>query len=487
MGTINRREFLRCAMAYGAAMAMSRFSFGGASLPKGKRPNIVFILIDDMGWADVGCFGSNLYETPSIDRLASEGLRFTDGYAACPVCSPTRASIMTGKYPARLRLTNFIAGRRTLKGSPILPADFLVYMPNEEVTIAEVLKSAGYATCHIGKWHMGGEKEHLPESQGFDVNIGGTGSGMPRSYFWPRWKGNPPIRGNFDGEYLPDRLSEEACNFIEAHKQQPFFVYLSHHAVHIPIEGKANKVAKYQIKIKTNHPLKGQQNNPYYAAMVESVDESVGRVMDTLRRLKIDDHTIVVFFSDNGGLSVREGKYTPATTNAPLRAGKGYLYEGGIREPWIVKWPGVVRPGSVCKVPVISVDFFPTVCEMVGLDRRSVKTKGPIDGVSVVPLLKNPDATLDREAIYWHYPHFSNQGGRPGGAIRVGDFKLIERYEFGTLELYDLKKDLGETTNLADKTPHKARQLRQMLHHWRKEVNANMPRPNPNYKPKRNG
>jgi len=293
--------------------------------------------------------------------------------------------------------------------------------------------------------------------------------------------------GNFDGEYLPDRLSQEACTFIEAHKDQPFFIYLSHHAVHIPIEGKMGKIAEYQAKIQATPPAKGEQNNPHYAAMVESVDDSVGRVMDTLRRLKIDDRTIVIFFSDNGGLCTPEGRHTPATTNAPLRAGKGYLYEGGIREPWIVKWPGVVKPGSVCRVPVVSVDFFPTVCDLARLDRKRVKTNGPIDGVSIVPLLRDPGAMLDREAIYWHYPHFSNQGGRPGGAIRVGDFKLIERYEFGTLELYNLKEDIGETTDLAERMPRKARQLHQMLRRWRKEVNANMPRPNPDYKPKLNG
>jgi len=462
-------------------MAIPRLVSG--SNTSSKKPNIILILIDDLGWRDVRCFGSNLYETPNINRLAAEGMRFTDAYAACPVCSPTRASIMTGRYPARLPLTDYIAGRRTRKGSPILPANYLFYMPTEEVTIAEVLKSAGYATCHVGKWHMGGAKQYLPENQGFDVNIAGTGSGMPRSFFWPRWKGNPPIEGNFDGEYLPDRLSQEACKFIEAHKDEPFFLYLSHYAVHIPIEGKEDKIARYKAKIEATRPAKGQQKNPYYAAMVESIDDSVGRIMQTLLRLKIDDRTIVFFFSDNGGLATPEGPRTPATTNAPLRAGKGFLYEGGIREPWIVRWPGVVKPGKVCKEPVVSVDFFPTICEMAGLDPASVKTNGPIDGLSIVPLLNNPLASLHREAIYWHYPHYSNQGGRPGAAIRAADFKLIERYEFGDLELYNLKKDIGETTNLADKLPGKAHQLHRMLRRWRTGVNANMPRPNPNYLP----
>jgi arylsulfatase A-like enzyme len=483
---VSRRDFVRLVTSGAAGMLFSRFALSAERLAGTERPNIIFILIDDLGWTDLGCYGSTLYETPNIDRLAAEGMRFTDAYAACPVCSPTRASIMTGKYPARLPLTNFIAGKRTREGSPILPADYLLYVPTEEVTVAEVLKSAGYATCHVGKWHLGGEKQYWPENQGFDVNIGGTGSGMPRSYFWPGWDGNPPVRGNFDGEYLTDRLTEEACKFIEGCRQKPFFLYLSHYAVHIPIEAKERKIEKYQQKIASAPPAKGKHDNPYYAAMIESIDDGVGRVLETLRRLKIDDRTVVMFFSDNGGLSVPEGKRTPATTNAPLRAGKGYLYEGGIREPLIVGWPGVVKAGSECSTPVVSTDFFPTICEMAGLGLQRVQTRGPIDGVSIVPLLKNAQANLDREAIYWHYPHFSNQGGRPGAAIRVGDFKLIEEYEFGQLELYNLKEDIGETTNLADKMPEKTQQLHRMLRRWRKDVNANMPLPNPGYSPEGN-
>lgn len=478
---MDRRQFLGAMGSAVSAMALPRLASGGGA--GNGKPNVVFILIDDMGYADVGCFGSTLYETPNVDRLCAEGMKFTNGYAACPVCSPTRASVMTGKYPARLQLTNFIAGRRKGKNSPILPADFKLFMPQEEVTIAERLRSAGYATCHAGKWHLGGAEQYLPQNQGFDVNIGGSGSGMPRSFFWPRWKNNPPLVGNFDGEYLPDRISKDACRFIEQHKDGPFFLYLSHYAVHIPIEGKEEKIARYKRKLEADPPKKGRQDNPYYAAMVESVDESVGRVLETLRRLKLADNTIVFFFSDNGGLCTPEGKHTPATTNAPLRAGKGYLYEGGIREPWIVKWPGVVKPGTVCSEPVVSVDFLPTICEMVGIPARAPETKGDLDGVSTVPLLKKPKATLGREAIYWHYPHFSNQGGRPGGAVRAGDWKLIERYEHGNLELYNLKDDIGETTNLAEKMPGKARQLQRMLARWRNEVNATMPPKNPDYTP----
>ncbi|MHC4675223.1 MAG: sulfatase, partial [Planctomycetota bacterium] len=343
------------------------------------------------------------------------------------------------------------------------------------VTIAEVLKSAGYKTCHIGKWHLG-EEPYYPEHQGFDINIGGCRSGMPRSFFWPDWKGNPPIVGRREGEYLPDRLADEAVRFIEGNKDQPFFLYLAHYAVHIPLQAKKPMIAKYVAKPK---PL-GGQDNPIYAAMVESIDESVGRVLDVLMRLGIEDRTVVIFTSDNGGLSVREGAHTPATCNAPLRGGKGHLYEGGIREPLIVKWPGVVQPGSICDVSVCSIDFFPTMVEMAGLG--GIKTNGPIDGESIVPLLKQ-SGRLQREALYWHYPHFSNQGGRPGGVIRQGDFKLIERYEDGTLELYNLRMDIGETRNLAHLIPPKAVELHRRLQEWRQSVDANMPVSNPDFKP----
>lgn len=451
-----------------------------------RRPNVVFVLIDDLGWRDVGCFGSTFYETPHIDRLAAGGIKFTNAYAACPVCSPTRASIMCGKYPARIRLTDFLKGRRKLKGSPILPADYADQMELREVTIAEVLKSHGYRTCFIGKWHLGGPK-YYPQFQGFDINIGGTHSGMPRAYFWPRWKNNPPIIGKFPGENLTDRLAQEACRFIKdnANKEQPFFLYLSHYAVHIPIQGKAKKVARYKAKLAASPAGKGKQNNPYYAAMVEAVDDSVGRVLQTLRRLKIDDETIVFFFADNGGLATPEGRHTPATTNAPLRAGKGFLYEGGIREPLIVRWPGMVKPGSVSGEPVVSVDFLPTICDMVGIDFGGVKTNGPVDGISITSVLKDPGSHLPPRAIYWHYPHFSNQGGRPGAAVRLGGWKLIERYEFGRLELYDLKTDPGERKNLAERFPDRAGRMRSMLVRWRKSVRANMPKPNPEYKPQR--
>jgi arylsulfatase A len=448
------------------------------------RPNVVFILIDDLGYADVGCFGSSFYQTPNVDRLARQGMRFTNGYAACPVCSPTRASIQTGKNPARLHLTNFLKGMRKGKNSPILPADYADYLPVEEVTLGDAFKAAGYATCFVGKWHLGPSEQYWPQNQGYDVNIGGWRSGMPRAYFWPQWQENPPIKGDFDGQYLTDLLTNKAVEFVEQHAKakpdQPFFLFLSHYAVHIPIQAKSDMIARYQKKLADHPPKKGRQNNPFYAAMIESMDQSVGRVLDTLDQLKLADNTIVVFFGDNGGLATPEGPHTPATINHPFRGGKGQLYEGGIREPMIVKWPGVTAPGSASDEHVISDDFFPTLCEMTGV---KAQPHGQIDGISFASLLKDPNAGLNRKALYWHYPHFSNQFGSPGAAVRVGDLKLIERYEDGSLELYNLKDDIGETKNLADQMPQKAAELRQMLDQWRSRVKANMPKPNPDYKP----
>ena len=477
---IRRRDFLK-------SLAMASLATTGCSTTPLRRvagsrsPNFILILIDDMGYADVGCFGSTFYETPNIDRLAASGLRFTQAYAACPVCSPTRASIMTGKYPARLKLTDYLKGKRSPEESPLLPAPYADELPLAETTLAEALRTAGYTTAHVGKWHLGG-KGFWPEDQGFDFNFGGSYSGMPKSFYWPDWKGNPPISGEFDGQYLPDRLTDEACRFIEANRDKPFFLNFCHYSVHIPIQAKPDKVAKYEAKLKAHPPKPGQQDNPRYAAMVESVDESVGRVMETLQRCGIADNTVVVFFSDNGGLSVHEGEYTPATTNAPLRDGKGYLHEGGIREPMIVSWPDAIKAGGACATPVCSIDFMPTFCALAGVVPRTAGARD-IDGIDISPLFRNPRANIQRDGLYWHYPHFSNQGGRPGGAVRAGDWKLIENYEFGELELYNVTKDVGETNNLAEADPDRAARLLEMLRAWRKDVDANMPVPNPKFVP----
>jgi arylsulfatase A-like enzyme len=429
-----------------------------------QKPNFVFILIDDMGWKDLGCYGSTFYETPNCDKLAAQGMRFTNGYAACPVCSPTRASIMTGKYPARLHLTDWLPGQADRPAQKLLRPQFRQFLPLEEKTIGAALKPLGYTSASIGKWHLGG-KAYYPEKHGFDVNIGGSERGSPPSYFFP-YKIAGLEKGE-EGEYLTDRLTTEAETFLEKNKDKPFFLYLAHHGVHIPHQAKKEVVAKYKAKAKA-----GDQNNPVYAAMVESVDDSVGRMMKKLEELKIADRTVVFFMSDNGGVST-------ATSNAPLRAGKGYLYEGGIREPMIIKWPGTAKAGSVCDVPVSSVDFFPTILEMAG---SKPDEKQIVDGVSIVPLLKQT-GELKRDAVYWHYPHYAPQGSKPGGAVRVGKLKLIEFYEDGKLELYNLKEDIGEKNDLVAKMPEKAKELHQMLEDWRKAVDAQMPTPNPNYKP----
>jgi arylsulfatase A-like enzyme len=488
---MNRRDFLK-ALGFGAGATVVAGAAGVCRRLAGseirRKPNFVLFLIDDMGWTDAGCYGSTFYETPNIDKLAAEGVRFTDAYAACPVCSPTRASIMTGKYPARLNLTDWLIGRRWPKNSPILPVDWRHEMPLEEVTIAEALKEGGYATCFVGKWHLGKEP-YYPEHQGFDINIGGTHTGMPQSYFWPKWGDNPPIEG-YPGEYLTDRLTDESLKFLDANSGGPFLLYLSHYAVHTPLESKQELTAKYEVKAKKLPPAKGPrfvpegqrkarqvQDHAVYAGMVQSVDESVGRVMNKLDELGVADNTIIIIMSDNGGLSTSEGS---PTANVPLRAGKGWLYEGGIREPMIIKWPGVAEPGSVCTEPVTSTDFYPTMLEMAALPQRAEQH---CDGISIVPLLRGTGKAKHR-AFYWHYPHYSNQGGRPGGAVRAGDYKLIEFYEDNRIELYDLKNDVGEKEDLSAKMPEKAAELRKMLHEWRKAVDAQMPKPNPEYKAK---
>lgn len=440
-----------------------------------RPPNFVFILIDDLGWADIGCFGGTFYKTPNLDGLAKQGMKFTAAYAACPVCSPTRASILTGKYPARLHLTDWLPGRGDGPSQQLLRPDFLRQLALAESTLAEALKPAGYVSASIGKWHLGGNG-FGPEDQGFDLNVAGNDAGSPASYFHPYRSGNRRMLSLDEGkpgEYLTDRLTDEAEKFIERHQAKPFFLYLAHYAVHVPLAAKSELIARYQ-----NAAQPGQiHTNAVYAAMIQSVDESVGRVLKKLEQLKLDDRTIIFFMSDNGGLSVKAGPNTPATSNAPLREGKGYLYEGGIREPLIVRWPGAARAGSVCDTPVSSIDFFPTILEMA-----EIKSNRPVDGVSLVPLLKQTGG-FKREALYWHYPHYAPQGGKPGGIIRQGDYKLIEFYEDGHLELYDLKQDMGEKVNLAEKMPDKALQLEMKLDAWRRDVKAQMMNPNPNYSP----
>ncbi len=452
--------------------------------PAPHRPNVVFVLADDLGWKDLGCYGSTFHETPNLDRLAAGGMRFTNAYAACCACSPTRASIMAGCYPATLNLTTIVGawrGNKAPEDSRVLPPVTLPHLPLERTTLAELLKEAGYATGMVGKWHVG-QNEFGPLGQGFDVAIAPPHRGMPKSYFWPEWDGNPNMPGRFEGDYLTDLLTEKGCEFVDRNHRRPFFLYMCYHSVHVPIESKADKVAHFEDKLRRRAPGPGEQNNAHYAAMVQSVDDGVGRIIDALRKHHLEKNTIFIFFSDNGGLAhpSHVGDHTPATTNAPLRSGKGYLYEGGIREPCIISWPGSIAPSGVCPEPISSIDFLPTVCELVGVDTASGES---IDGISFARLLSDPKTSLSREALFWHYPHFSSMGGRPSGAVRAGRWKLLEHYETGRLELFDLKADIGERTNLASARPDKTSQLHELLKTWRAQRNAGMPtRPNPAYK-----
>lgn len=466
------------------------------------KPNLVFILVDDLGWADLGCYGSTFHETPNIDRLAGESLRFTSAYAACPVCSPTRTSIMTGKYPARTGVSDWIAGRQVY--SPGLPCDMLLSRPFElemkleEITIAEALKQAGYQTFFAGKWHMGEDSIFWPEYQGFDINKGGWSVGSPRGgYFSPYV--NPRLESGPEGECLTDRLTDESISFLEANQGQPFLLYLSFYTVHTPLQGKPELIEKYEQKLKNSGvdpaslettdrewikyaPPRGRfvertkQGHPIYASMIETLDANVGRLMQKLRELGMEENTIVIFMSDNGGLATAEGS---PTSNFPLRAGKGWMYEGGIREPMFIKWPGSGSEGSLTDVPVTSTDFYPTILEMTGLDPMPEQH---LDGVSLVPLLKG-DGPLEERPLFWHYPHYSNQGGKPGAAVRLGDYKLIEFFDPGIVELYKLSEDVGESHNLAAEMPGKTEELLRLLHTWQAEIGAEGMDPNPDYDP----
>jgi len=454
-------------------------ALGQESIPGRQKTNIILINVDDLGWTDLSCYGSQYYETPNIDRLAAQGMRFTNGYASCAVCSPTRASIMTGRYPARTGLTDWIhhldRKAHTAIGKGVNPIEYVAtedrpllcppnpyWMELDELTIAEMLKPAEYVTCHIGKWHLG----HFwwyPDKQGFDINIGGCEIGQPPTYFdpyyqHPRRSSIPTLRPRKQGEYLTDREADEAVRFIEENKDSPFFLHMCPYAVHTPLEAKEQLVAKYAKKKPTNH------NKPVYAAMIESVDRLVGSIMDILDRMDLTERTLVIFTSDNGGLLGH------STDNAPLRSGKGYPYEGGIRVPLIVRWPKMIQPGSSCDTPAISVDFFPTVCEAAGVELPQDRD---IDGESLVPILSQK-GSLSREAIYWHFPHYRGDVV-PYSIIRKDSWKLIKRYEGKTFELFDLEEDIGEKDDLSEQMPEKVKELDSMLDEWLKTTNAKLP------------
>lgn len=467
-----------------------------------KRPNVIFILLDDYGYADLGCYGSTFYETPNIDRLAEDGIRFTDAYAACPVSSPTRAAIMTGRYPVNTGITDWIPGRQASRGGA--PEDRLVALPFKqqldltEVTIAEILQKEGYATMISGKWHLGREPEFWPENQGFDVNSGGHALGAPtrnktaNGYFSPY--GNPRLEDGPAGEYLTDRQTDEAIRFIENNKDGPFFIYLSYYAVHNPMQAKEEHITMFTDKaerlglteitpftrerhwiretMSDNYKERVIQSNPVYAAMIYSVDENIGKVLDVLRNLEIEKNTLIIFTSDNGGLSTSEGS---PTCNYPLRAGKGWLYEGGIRVPLIIKAPFMKKTMDEVDVPVSSIDYLPTMLEIAGSDYDC----SHLDGVSFAGVLKG--GSLKERPLFWHYPHYSNQGVEPGSAVRLGRYKLIDNFRTEKLELYNLSNDISETTDISQKEPDKTKELYNLLNEWRKSTGAKMMEINPNW------
>lgn len=458
------------------------------------KPNFIFILIDDMGWKDLGCYGSEFYQTPNLDQLSADGVTFTNAYAACPVCSPTRASIMTGKYPARVGVTNYIGGHT--KGK-VIDAPYTRYLPLEEKSIASALKDGGYNTWHVGKWHLG-EEPYYPDKQGFDVNVAGCHWGMPSKGYFSPW-GMPTLEDGPEGEYLTDRLTDEAIKLIQNNDDNPFFLNMCYYSVHTPIQAKEAVIERYKDRVsdmgldkletfeegdffpcehKKTRRIKRRlvQSDPVYAAMIDTLDENIGRLLKAVDEAGQTENTVVIFTSDNGGLATAEGS---PTCNAPLSDGKGWMYEGGTREPLIIKWPELIKPGSQCDVPVTSPDFYPTMLEMAGLE---LIPEQHCDGVSFLPLF-NGSETLDRDAIFWHYPHYGNQGGTPGCSVRSGDYKLIEFFEDGRTELYNLKEDVSEDHNIAEEEPQLTKTLKAALADWREEINAIIPEPNPDYEP----
>jgi len=454
---------------------------GCSRAPETRPPNIVLIVADDLGWTDLGVYGSGYYETPNVDRLAREGMRFSNAYAN-PNCSPTRAALLTGRYSPRTGIYTVGSGARGHEQfRKMIPAENVTDLALDEITFAELAKEVGYTTAHMGKWHMG-KGEYLPVRQGFDLNAGGNDSGSPRGGYFAPYK-NPQLPDGPEGEHLTGRLAEEAVAFITKNKDAPFLLYLPFYAVHTPIQGRPDLIEKYEAK----QPV-GEHRHPTYAAMVDAMDQAVGRVLATLDELGIADETAVLFYSDNGGL----GGYAAAgvdanievTSNAPLRGGKGMLYEGGIRVPLIVRWPGVVTAGSVSDALVGSIDLRPTLAEMIGADKIGTGLpEREIDGASFLPVLQGQSGAA-RGPLYWHFPGYL-EGRRnigawrttPGGAIRDGRYKLIEFFETGSIELYDLEADIGEQNDLAEAEPETAERLHGQLQDWRERLKAPMPIP----------
>lgn len=455
------------------------------SCKKEEQPNFVFILVDDLGWADVKCnFSESFYDTPNIDKLAESGVRFTNAYAANPVCSPTRAALMTGKHPNRVNITDWIPGDDPKK-RPLLGPQDRNELALEEITIAEKLKEIGYKTGFFGKWHLGGDGFY-PEDQGFDINIGGCEKGSPPGgYFSPY--NNPKLKDGPEGEYLPDRLTNEGIQFIEQNKNNPFFLYLSFYTVHRPIEAAKKFINHYKKKREDEGLMdtlyikegdgwtKTTQENAIYASMVAAMDDNVGRIIETLKKQGLDKNTWIIFTSDNGGLTTLHNKNAP-TASGPLRAGKGWCYEGGIRVPLVIDGPGIANPGRVANQPVISMDFFTTILNLAGVEHNDN------DSVNLTPLLTK-EKPLDRDILFWHYPHYHGSAWKPGSAIRKGNWKLVVHYEDNSTELFNLSNDPGETTNIAKDNPGKVTELKKQLEKKLAETHAKFPEPNPDYVP----
>lgn len=522
---------MRITSLFLAALILTGTAFGQTSKTQKRPPNIIVFLIDDLGWSDVGCYGSSFYETPNVDKLAKQGARFTNAYAACHVCSPSRAAILTGKYPARLNLTDWLPGRNEYPFQKLKNASITQNLPTTEITLAKALKDKGYNTAIVGKWHLG-EPPHDPTQYGFDMHIpAGWSKGWPLTYHAPF---RLPNYDGKEGDYLTDKLTDDALTYIEKSKDKPFFLYFAHFTVHDPIEGRADLVEKYKKKLANMPPAKGpafllegnpdgdaltiaeretllkdpkykgysqlprgtvkikqHQDNVQFASMVETMDESMGRVMKKLDDLGITDNTIIVFLSDNGGMSganfgrpdkkldslTLDKQYS--TANLPLRGAKGWMYEGGVRIPFIVKWSGIKSKGATIDMPITHTDLYPTILEMAGFKQMPQQT---VDGKSFASVLKG-GKQFDHP-IYWHFPHYSNHGMQsPGGGIRYKNYKLLEYYENNTVQLYDLSKDIGELNDISKQQPEKVKELLSMLHKWRKDVGAQMMQPNPDYKP----
>lgn len=477
-------------MRYLAAFAVTILLAGCPGSPtdgtEAPPPNFLILLVDDLGWTDLGCFGSDYYETPHIDQLAADGIRFTHGYAACTVCSPTRAALMTGMYPGRTNVTDWIPGHQRPRAK-LRPPDWTMKLEHRHTSLAEALGAAGYRTAHVGKWHLMPRYEpdvmmdFAPEHHGFERNIGGNEWGAPGSYFHPyeradRNRVSPLPEGGQEGDYLTDRLTDEALQILDDFRNEPFLMYFPYYTVHTPIQAKPEDQARFEP---LSDPEK-RHRDPAYAGMLAALDRSVGRLRERLDELGIAERTVIVFTGDNGGLDRkgRDGRMGNPTENDPLRAGKGSAYEGGVRTPTIYYWPDVTPSGTVSDTPVITVDIYPTVLEIAGVAGDADHNQR-VDGASLAALLRNPDSGLSRDTLYWHYPHYHNGGATPYSAMRDGDLRLVHFYEDDRVELYDLAEDVGEERDLAETMPEKAQELLDRLNAWRAEVGAQPPVPNP--------